>query len=107
MGQALGWLRLAQDCFADEFGTLRRGLLTSVFGLAVGLQRVYHLDEMEDEGFAVLTGGRRCPSRHGVGGWRRHLRWREVDAFCRRSSPWHLIAGEAALVSYDEHTIPR
>jgi len=107
MGQALGWLRLAQDCFADEFGTLRRGLLTSVFSLIVGLQRIYHLDEMEDLGFAVLTGGRRCPSRYSVGGWRRHLPWHEVDAFCRQSSPWHLIRGEAALVSYDEHTIPR
>jgi hypothetical protein len=107
MGQALSWLALAQDCFADEFGTLRRGLLTSVFGLLVGLQRIYHLDEMEDKGFAVLTGGRRCPSRHSVGGWRRHLSWHEVDAFCRRSSPWHLITGEPALVSYDEHAIPR
>jgi hypothetical protein len=107
MGQALGWLALAQDCFADEFGTLRRGLLTSVFSLIVGLQRIYHLDEMEDKGFAVLTGGRRCPSRHSIGGWRRHLLWHEVDAFCRRSSPWHLITGEPALVSYDEHTIPR
>jgi hypothetical protein len=107
MGQALGWLTLARRCFADELGTLQRGLLTSVFSLLVGLERIYHLDEMEDKGFAVLTGGRRCPSRHSVGGWRRHLRWYEVDAFCRQSSPWHVITGEAALVSYDEHTIPR
>ena len=107
MGQALSWLRLAQECFADEFGTLQRGLLTSVFALVVGLERIYHLDEMEDKGFAVLTGGLRCPSRYRVGGWRRHLPWYEVDAFCRRSSPWHLISGESALVSYDERTIPR
>src|SRR5215208_2312633 len=107
MGQALDWLSIAQGCFADEFGTLRRGLLTSVFAPVIGLERIYHLDEMEDVGFAVLTGGRRCPSRYSVGGWRRHLPWYEVDAFCRKSSPWHLITGEAALVSYDEHTIPR
>jgi hypothetical protein len=107
MAQALSWLSLAQQCFADESGTLQRGLLSSVFGLVIGLQRIYHLDEMEDLGFAVLTGGRRCPSRYSVGSWRRHLPWYEVDAFCRRSSPWHLIAGDAALVSYDEHTIPR
>src|SRR4029077_9473717 len=42
-----------------------------------------------------------------VGGWRCNLPWYEVDAFCRRSSPWDLIRGEPALVSYDEHTIPR
>jgi hypothetical protein len=86
---------------------LQRGLLTSVFALVVGLERMWHLDEMEDLGFALLTGGRRCPSRHAVGGWRRHLLWYEVDAFCRRTSPWHIIRGADALLSYDEHTIPR
>jgi hypothetical protein len=107
MGHALDWLTLARECFTDPFGTLTRGLLTSVFALVVGLERIYHLDEMEDSGFALLTGGRRCPSRYGVGGWRCHLPWFEVDAFCRRSNPWDLIRGEPALVSYDEHTIPR
>jgi hypothetical protein len=107
MGHALDWLTVAEGCFADEFGTLRRGLLTSAFGLVVGLERIYHLDEMEDKGFAVLTGGARGPSRHTVGGWRRHLPWYEVDAFCRRTSPWHLIEGEDCVLSFDEHTIPR
>jgi hypothetical protein len=107
LGPALGWLATARDCFADPLGTLTRGLLTSVFALVVGLERVFHLDPMEDAGFALLTGGRRCPSRYTVGAWRRHLPWYEVDAFCRRTNPWGLICGDAALVSYDEHTIPR
>jgi hypothetical protein len=107
MGHALDWLAVAEDCFADEYGTLRRGLLTSVFAPVVGLERVFHLDQMQDKGFAVLTGGCRCPSRHSVGAWRRHLPWYEVDAFCRRTSPWYLIEGEDVLLSYDEHTIPR
>jgi hypothetical protein len=107
MPPALDWLAVARDCFADELGTLRRGLLTSVFALVVGLERMWHLDEMADVGFALLSGGRRCPSRHTVGGWRRHLAWYEVDAFCRRTSPWQLLEGENVLCSYDEHTIPR
>lgn len=107
LGEALNWLDIAADCLSDPFGTLRRGLLTSIFAPLVGLERIWHLEQMEDLGFALLTGGLRCPSRHSVGGWRRHLAWYEVDAFCRRSSPWHLIEGDAALVSYDEHTIPR
>jgi hypothetical protein len=107
LGAALGWLDTARQCFADDCGTLTRGLLTSVFALVVGLERIYHLDEMEDCGFARLTGGRRCPSRHTIGGWRRHLRWYEVEAFCRRTSPWHLLTGDFVLLSYDEHTIPR
>jgi hypothetical protein len=107
LGPALSWLATAQACFADPTNTLCRGLLTSIFALVVGLERIFHLDEMEDLGFALLTGGRRCPSRHTVGGWRRHLNWYEVDAFCRRTSPWHLIKNHIVLVSYDEHTIPR
>jgi len=104
---ALDWLAAAEDCFDDEYGSLRRGLLTSVFSLVVGLERIFHLDQMEDLGFALLTGAWRCPSRHLVGGWRRHLTWHEVDSFCRRTSPWQWIRGEHAVVSYDEHSIPR
>jgi hypothetical protein len=107
MPTALDLLATAQDCFADDYGSLRQGLLTSLFSLVVGLERVFHLDEMEDAGFARLCGGRRCPSRHTVGGWRRHLAWYEVDAFCRRTCPWHLLRHTDARVSFDEHTIPR
>jgi hypothetical protein len=107
MPQALDWLTTAEACFADDYGSLRQGLLTSIFSLVVGVERVFHLDEMEDPGFARLCGGRRCPSRYTVGAWRRHLPWYEVDAFCRRTSPWHLLHNQDALVSFDEHTIPR
>jgi hypothetical protein len=107
MPQALDWLTTAEQCFADDCGSLRQGLLTSVFSLVVGLERVFHLDEMEDPGFARLCGGRRCPSRHTVGGWRRRLPWYEVDAFCRGTSPWQLLHRQDAMVSFDEHTIPR
>jgi hypothetical protein len=89
-----------------EAGILGPSFLTSVFGLVVGVERLFHLDEMEDLGFALLCGGR-CPSRSTAGAWRRHLSWQAVDAFCRRTSPWHLLRDTIALVSYDEHTIPR
>jgi len=81
--------------------------LTSVFALVTGLGRIFHLEDMDDTGFALLTGGRHCPTRQGVGAWRRHLPWYEVDAFCRRTCPWHLIEGDDAVASYDEHTVPR
>ncbi len=107
MPTALEWLATAQDCFADDYGSLRTGLLTSIFSLVIGLERVFHLEDMADPGFARLCGGRHCPSRHTVGAWRRHLSWYAVEAFCRRTSPWHWLQGQEALVSFDEHTIPR
>jgi hypothetical protein len=107
MPAALDWLATAEECFADDYGCLCQGLLTSTFALVVGLERIFHLDEMEDAGFARLCGGRRCPSRYPVGGWRRHLAWYEVDAFCRRTFPWHLVHQQHSQMSFDEHTIPR
>jgi hypothetical protein len=105
--QAVDWLASAEACFEDAYGSLRRGLLTSVFAPVIGLKRIFHLDQMQDRGFAVLTGGRLCPSRYLVGGWRRHLRWYEVDAFCRRTAGWEWVRDDDALVSFDEHAIPR
>ncbi len=107
MPAACGWLARAEECFTDTHGSLRRGLLTSVFAPVAGLARVFHLEQMRDPGFALLTGGWSCPTRQLVGGWRRHLRWQEVDAFCRRTCPWELIRGDDVLLSFDEHTIPR
>ena len=79
-----------------------------MFALIVGLERVFHLDQMQDLGFALLTGdARRCPSRYEVGAWRRHVLWNEVDRFCHRTSPWELLHQQDLLMSFDEHGIPR
>lgn len=87
---------------------MERGFLTSVFGLVIGLQRVFHLDQMQDVGFALLTGdSQQCPSRYEVGAWRRHVPWNEVDRFCHRTSPWEQLHQQDVLISFDEHAIPR
>ena len=105
--QALDWLAVAQDCCADDYGTLPRGFLTSVFLPLLGVPRVFHLEQLQDPGFAWLTGGLTCPTRQAVGSWRRHLRWHEADAFCRRTAAWPWVQGQNAQVSFDEHSIPR
>ena len=82
--------------------------MTSVFAPVIGLERIFHLDQMQDVGFALLTGdARRCPSRYDVGAWRRHVLWNEVDRFCHRTSPWELLQGQDVLMSFDEHSVPR
>ena len=37
MPPALEWLATAEQYFADDYGSLRQGLLTSIFSLVVGL----------------------------------------------------------------------
>jgi hypothetical protein len=106
--QVISWLETARDCFTDDYGSLDRGFLTSAFGLIVGLKRIFHLDQMQDLGFALLTGDpRRSPSRYDVGAWRRHVLWNEVDRFCHRTSPWDQLQQQDLLMSFDEHAVPR
>ena len=108
MPQVLRWWETAQECFSDEYGSLQQGFLTSVFMPLVGIERVFHLEQMDDAGFAVLTGDpSSCPSRHVVGAWRKNLVWNEVDRFCHRTSPWELLHEQDSLISFDEHSIPR
>src|SRR5207253_4168038 len=59
MPQALDWLATAEECFADDYGSLRQGLLTSIFSLVVGLERIFHLVEWEVFGLACFGVGRR------------------------------------------------
>lgn len=74
----------------------------------VGIERVFHLDEMDDAGFALLTGDpHNCPTRKMVGAWRKNVEWNEVDRFCHRTSPWDLLHGQDSLISFDEHSLPR
>jgi hypothetical protein len=109
MPQVLHWWSIAQQCFSDEHGSLKRGFLTSVFMSICEIERVFHLDEVDDSGFGLLTGSPsgHPPSRQSVGAWRKHLLWNEVDRFCHRTSPWDLLEGEDSLLSFDEHSIPR
>jgi hypothetical protein len=76
--------------------------------LVVDVERVFHLDEMDDPGFALLTGApRHGPTRQLVGAWRKHLLWNEVDRFCHHTAPWDGLHGQDVLMSFDEHSIPR
>jgi hypothetical protein len=59
MPSALDW--------SDNYSSLQQGLLASVFALLIGMERVLHLDAMEDPGFPRLCGGRRSPSRYTFG----------------------------------------
>jgi hypothetical protein len=64
MEQAVGLYRTAASCFGSV-GEHRGGrLVLSLFFKAVlGIQRIFHFDSLNDEGLALLTGGRRTLSR--------------------------------------------
>ena len=87
VAHALDWLAIARDCFADDYGSLQRGLLDQRLRPGRRPGAVFHLDQMDGPRLRPADRRPPCPSRHTVGGWRRHLPWYEVDAFCRRTAP--------------------
>jgi len=50
MPVALDWLATAEQCCRADYRCLRPGLLSSVFTLVIGLERIVHLDEMVELG---------------------------------------------------------
>lgn len=84
-------------------------LLTALFAPICGISRAFHLDDVRDVGFALLT-GRPRPLTHGTFQHLIHaLPLRDVIRFYRATSQHQTEqAGEEDLrVSMDGHTVPR
>jgi hypothetical protein len=107
MEQAVGLYRTAASCFGGV-GKHRSGrLVLSLFFKAVlGIQRIFHFDSLNDEGLALLTGGRRTLSRSTLGARVRAVSSRAVERFVRLTQP--VVASAQRLhVSIDEHAVAR
>ena len=107
MEQAVGLYRTAASCFASV-GEHRGGrLVLSLFFKAVlGIQRIFHFDSLNDEGLALLTGGRRTLSRSTLGALVRAVSSRAVGSFVRLTQP-AVASAQRLLVSIDEHAVAR
>jgi hypothetical protein len=107
MEQAVGLYRTAASCLGGV-GEHRGGrLVLSLFFKAVlGIQRIFHFDSLNDEGLALLTGGRRTLSRSTLGHLVRAVSSRAVGTFVRLTQP--VVASAQRLhVSIDEHAVAR
>ena len=107
MEQAVGLYRTAASCFGGV-GEHRGGrLVLSLFFKAVlGIQRIFHFDSLNDEGLALLTGGRRTLSRSTLGHLVRAVSSQAVGRFVRLTQPV-VASAQRLLVSIDEHAVAR
>jgi hypothetical protein len=107
MEQAVGLYRTAASCFGGV-GEHRGGrLVVSLFFKAVlGIQRIFHFDSLNDEGLALLTGGRRTLSRSTLGALVRAVSSRAVGRFVRLTQPV-VSSAQRLRVSIDEHAVAR
>jgi len=106
-----GWLKLAHllPMAANYAVTATQWLLTAIFAVIYGVRRAFHLDDVRDIGFALLT-GRPRPLTHGT--FQHLLRTipaEDAEKFYQASAQLEVRAlGEGTRrISLDGHNLPR
>jgi transposase len=105
------WLKAAEmlTIASDYAITPEQLLLTAIFAPICGISRAFHLDDVRDVGFALLT-GRSRPLTHGPFQHLIHaLSLRDVVRFYRATSQQQVerVEEEDLRVSMDGHTVAR
>jgi len=106
-----GWLKLAHLLpMAPKYAvTATQWLLTAIFSVIYGIRRAFHLDDVRDIGFALIT-GRPRPLSHGTF---QHLLWaippEAAEQFYKATAEQEVQAlGEGTRrISLDGHNLPR
>jgi hypothetical protein len=106
-----GWLKLARLLpIATGYAvTGTQWLLTAIFSVIYGIRRAFHLDDVRDIGFALLT-GRPRPLTHGTfQHLQRAISVEEAEKFYQASVELEVQAsGEGTRrISLDGHNLPR
>jgi hypothetical protein len=106
-----GWLKFAHMLpMASGYAVMAtQWLLTAIFSVIYGIRRAFHLDDVRDIGFALVT-GRPRPLSHGTF---QHLLWaipeEAAEQFYKATAEQEVQAlGEGTRrISLDGHNLPR
>jgi hypothetical protein len=107
---ALALSRVAESTLAKSVGgadKARRLLLSLFFRAALGVERIFHFETLDDPGFALLSGGKKVMSRSRLGGLMRAVKTTAVQKFARSTEDLSALRGQKVTLSLDEHTIAR
>jgi hypothetical protein len=85
----------------------RRLALSLFFRAALGIERIFHFETLDDLGFAVLSGGKRVLSRSRLGGLVRAVTTTAVKKFARATEQLGALRDKVVTLSLDEHSIAR
>jgi hypothetical protein len=82
-------------------------VLSLFFRAALGVERIFHFETIDDLGFAILSGGKKVMSRSRLGGLVRAVKTAGVKNFARATEGLRTLRGKVATLSVDEHVIAR
>ena len=106
-----GWLKLAKWLpMAPGYAvTATQWLLTAIFSIVFGIQRAFHLDEVCDLGFALVTGRPRPLSHSTFQHILRAIPAQDAQTFYARSAKGEVKRLEPGprRISVDGHNLPR
>ena len=106
-----GWLKLAHwlPMAAKYAVTSTQWLLTAIFAVIYGVRRAFHLDDVRDIGFALLTGRPRPLTHSTFQHLLRAIPAKEAEKFYQASAESEVqAAGEGTRrISLDGHNLPR
>jgi len=107
---ALALSGVAERTLARTLGSVekaRRLALSLFFRAALGIERIFHFETLDDLGFAILTGGEKVLSRSRLGGLVRAVRTTGVRRLVRATESLRALRDQMVTLSFDEHVIAR
>jgi hypothetical protein len=107
---ALALSRIAERTLGKVLGSAdkaRRLALSLFFRAALGIERIFHFETLDDLGFAVLSGGKKVLSRSRLGGLVRAVKTTAVKKFARATEQLGALRTRTVTLSLDEHAIAR
>ncbi len=72
----------------------------------LSIPRIFHVPDVGDPGFALLTGGTTSPSRSTIWDWMGHLKASAMKKFRTLTEPVAGLAGAFLRLSLDPHSVP-
>ena len=110
MPAALALSGIAERTLTRALGSTekaRRLALSLFFRAALGIERVFHFETLDDPGFAILSGGKKVMSRSRLGGLMRAVTTVGVKKLARATEELRALRNQVVTLSLDEHVIAR
>jgi hypothetical protein len=85
----------------------RRLVLSLFFRTALGIERIFHFETLDDAGFAIVSGGDRVLTRTTLGGLVRSVDTEAVTSLVLSTEQLEALRGKVVTASLDEHTLAR
>jgi hypothetical protein len=105
----LPWFLALLPAVAKAFGAgaaACRAVATYFWCTCLSIARIFHVPDVDDLGFALLTGGMTAPARTTIWNWMGHVKEKATRLFQRLTEPPPELAKTSLMLSLDSHAVP-